>query len=358
MKKSLVSTAVLLVIMSAASDAATVYDKDGTALSIGGRVQSVLFNGHDNYAGDHDSSLVNSSRLSIAGETKVLDWVSTFAFSEWDMADGHSKKIGDHIKAREQYVGADFKEYGKILGGKAYDSAHKVMISSDIWEEVGTQAALGLHGERRNGVIRYDYDNKGIFASVTYETAADGTPLFGKYRDIESGVGAALGYTFDHVVYGPLSFKLGLSHVKGQDDTTAINDLRFDKANHYAGALSWGDPLSGLYLSTTAYKMKTDFTQENPKSDIDAKGYEFVAGYTFDNGIGVFAGYNYWKEDTEHKNGTKDTFSYKRIPVSLKYGINSNFKVWTEAEFDAGSDVKKSKLKSGTQFSAGARYTF
>ena len=104
--------------------------------------------------------------------------------------------------------------------------------------------------------------------------------------------------------------------------------------------------------------MKTDFTQENPKSDIDAKGYEFVAGYTFDNGIGVFAGYNYWKEDTEHKNGTKDTFSYKRIPVSLKYGINSNFKVWTEAEFDAGSDVKKSKLKSGTKFSAGARYTF
>jgi peptidoglycan/LPS O-acetylase OafA/YrhL len=33
------------------------------------------------------------------------------------MADGHSKKIDDHIKAREQYVGADFKEYGKILGG-------------------------------------------------------------------------------------------------------------------------------------------------------------------------------------------------------------------------------------------------
>ena len=30
MKKSLVATAVLLIIMSAASDAATVYDKDGT----------------------------------------------------------------------------------------------------------------------------------------------------------------------------------------------------------------------------------------------------------------------------------------------------------------------------------------
>ena len=41
--------------------------------------------------------------------------------------------------------------------------------------------------------------------------------------------------------------------------------------------------------------METDFTQENPKSDIDANGYEFVAGYTFDNSISVFAGYNYWK---------------------------------------------------------------
>ena len=52
-----------------------------------------------------------------------------------------------------------------------------------------------------------------------------------------------------------------------------------------------------------------------------------------------------------------DTFSYKRIPVSLKYSINSNFKVWTEAEFDAGSDVKE-QAKIRTQFSAGARYTF
>ena len=63
MKKSLIALSVILASSASITNAATVYDKDGTTLVIGGRVQSVYFSGNLNYAGEKDASLVNSSRL-------------------------------------------------------------------------------------------------------------------------------------------------------------------------------------------------------------------------------------------------------------------------------------------------------
>lgn len=42
MKKSLLALAVVFAASSATASAATVYDKDGTTLTVGGRVQSVF----------------------------------------------------------------------------------------------------------------------------------------------------------------------------------------------------------------------------------------------------------------------------------------------------------------------------
>lgn len=60
MKKSLLALAVVLAATSATASAATVYDKDGTTLTVGGRVQSVFYNGFYKKAGYKDASLVNS----------------------------------------------------------------------------------------------------------------------------------------------------------------------------------------------------------------------------------------------------------------------------------------------------------
>lgn len=114
MKKSLLALAVVLAATSATASAATVYDKDGTTLTVGGRVQSVFYNGFYKKAGYKDASLVNSSRFSVAGNTKVNNYLSVLAFSEWDMADGN-KQTGDKLLSREQYVGADFGSLGKLM---------------------------------------------------------------------------------------------------------------------------------------------------------------------------------------------------------------------------------------------------
>ena len=376
MKKSLLALAVVAAATSA--NAATVYDKDGTSLAVGGRVQSVVYNGNADAAeiAEKDAGLVNSARLNIAGSTKINDSVSVFAFSEWNMADGNKSATGDNINTREQYVGADYGDFGKILGGKTYDAANAVLAATDVFEDFGARLQSSINGDRRTGMFRYVYDNNGIFGSVSYQTAADGSTVKGKKADVEGGFAAAAGYTFDNVVFGPLSLKAGYSYVKGQDDKGSYlqdvfagkNNYKFDDFKVISASVAWGSTDSGLYIgalyNTQRAKQRLNwFLPETNSSLADkVKGYEFVVGYTFDNGIGAFTGYNL--VDKKNKNGSYNTDSaiYRRVPVYVNYAINDSFNIWGEAEFDANSTSKNDHQKefgdTGTMLSAGARYTF
>ena len=372
MKKSLLALAVVAAATSA--NAATVYDKDGTSLAVGGRVQAVVYNGNAAGIAENDAGLVNSARLNIAGSTKINDSVSVFAFSEWNMADGNTsgQSWGDSINTREQYVGADYGDFGKILGGKTYDAANAVLAATDVFEDFGARLQGSINGDRRTGMFRYVYDNNGIFGSVSYQTAADDSTVQGSKADVEGGFAAAAGYTFDNVVFGPLSFKSGYSYVKGQDDFSKTigqfeNSETFDNFKVISASIAWGSTDNGLYIgalyNTQRVKQRAnDFVPSNSSNSDKKKGYEFVVGYTFDNGIGAFTGYNFVDVKTKEGSINSDSAIYRRVPVYVNYAINDNFNIWGEAEFDANSTTKKDGQnqysETGTMLSAGARYTF
>ncbi len=376
MKKSLLALAVFAVAATSAN-AATVYDKDGSSLAVGGRVQAVVYNGKaasdvgDGIA-EHDAGLVNSARLNIAGSTKINDSVSVFAFSEWNMADGNKSATGDNINTREQYVGADYGDFGKILGGKTYDAANAVLAATDVFEDFGARLQSSINVDRRTGMFRYVYDNNGIFGSVSYQTAADGSSVAGNKADVEGGFAAAAGYTFDNVVFGPLSFKAGYSYIKGQNDFSKTigqfeNSETFDNFKVISASIAWGSTDNGLYIgalyNTQRVKQRAnDFVPSNSSNSDKKKGYEFVVGYTFDNGIGAFTGYNFVDVKTKEGSINSDSKIYRRVPVYVNYAINDNFNIWGEAEFDANSTTEKDHKaqygETGTMLSAGARYTF
>ena len=377
MKKSLLALAIIAA--STTATAATVYDKDGTSLAVGGRVQAVVYNGKADAAeiAEHDAGLVNSARLNIEGNTKVNDYVSAFAFSEWNMADGNKSATGDSINTREQYVGADFGDFGKILVGKTYDAANEVLAATDVFEDFGARQQGSINNDRRTGMFRYVYDNNGFFGSVSYETASDETTVAGQDANVEGGFAAAAGYTIDNVVFGPLSFKAGYSYVKGQDDSDELKGSitkygedgtwGFDDFKIISASVSWGSTDSGLYLgalyNTQRAKQRLDGAQSSYKNKV--KGYEFVVGYTFDNGVGLFTGYNFTDAktvDPEAYPSRSDSAIYRRVPVYVNFAINDNFNIWGEAEFDANSTSEKDHQlqggETGTMLSAGARYTF
>ena len=200
MKKSLLALAVAFAATNAS--AVTVYDKDNTSFAVGGRVQSVVYNGAYDKVGDHDAGLVNSARLNLSGNTKINDYVSVFAFSEWNMADGNNAATGDNINTRDQYVGADFGSFGKILAGKAFDALYAVQAATDVFEDAACIDNL-TSADRRTGMFRYEFDNNGFFASASYNTASNNALVAGKELEVEQGYAASAGYTFDNVVFGP-----------------------------------------------------------------------------------------------------------------------------------------------------------
>ena len=388
MKKSLLALAVLAVATSAT--AATVYDKDGTSLKVGGRVQAIAYNGNFAKAGRDDSTLKNSARFNIAGTTKVNDAVSVFAFSEWEASNGDDN---DDFVTRDQYVGADFGVFGKVQAGKSLNSIYAVPSATDVFEETGALVQGETNGDRRSGTFRYIYDNNGFYAAASYQIAQDQIKVAGEKVDVENGFGFGLGYTFDNVVFGPLSIKAAYDYVKCQDDSDFIQSLNgvtnheyikdpnsnfvvkgaylgrtFDSFKNTAVSVAWGSD-TGLYLAGlfNTYKVTFDNSLDDGEyvsneRDI-VKGFELVAGYGFDNGLSFTIGYDV-KDTKEKATGySSESVILRRVPVIANYQIAPTFKVWAEAEFDANSSDNAKVFYNDnnskeTKLAAGARHVF
>lgn len=385
MKKSLLA----LVIAACASQsvmAATVYDKDGTSLKVGGRVQAVLYKGGSDgkMAGEKDSTLENSARFNIEGKTKVNSNLKPFAKAEWDMADG-STRAGEKVKSRDMFVGVNFGDFGKLQLGRYKSNQAWVTKTTDVFDDFGCLAQSN-DDSRNSGRIDYEFSRSGFDAKIGYVTAVDSFKIVGNDAKTFNGVefksvaidhafSLATGYTFDNVAFGPLSLRAGYEQIVGQegDDLKAksVKDAKsgfkdFDKTSAYSLGASWGSDV-GFYTGLSFENKKYQFN--NDIDDVKTQALEFVVGYGFDFGLSLVAGYNQVKikDITYFYNKTEkdvEDVTLKYLPVYANYKLNPNFNIWTEARFNLTSDddLKTSKLKDentdGTYFSVGARYTF
>ncbi len=390
MKKSLLALAVVAV--AASANAATVYDKDGTSLYLDGRVQSVFYSGNHGTAGENDSSIQNSGRFGIGGKTQITDWVAGLGYAQWDVADGSADN--DHFRARDQYVGADFGEFGLVKAGRFVDSTYYAEEVTDHYEDAAGTVQGKFNGERRGGQIVYIYDNYGFHAQLGAQTAQDNAKVVGSsffYGEdgsdkwaVDSGFNGALGYTFDDVVFGPLSIRAGYSYLKGQKGNDLVvkdgeisNGNGFDDFKHVTAGISWGNLDSGFYAAALYEYAKMKYTDEDPFVTEDAdgadygtvesvknKGFELAVGYAFDNGVSALLGYEtaYYKVNgvtIADEESYSDKATVRRIPLFVNYKVNSNFNVWGEVGFNAGSDHDLGSKKIDRQvWSLGARYTF
>lgn len=377
------------------ANAASVYDKDGNILYLDGRVQSVLYSGNHNKAGENDSSIQNSGRFGIGGKSQLNDWISATAYTQWDVADDSSN---NDFKAREQYVGADFGVYGKVITGRMRDSTYYVESLTDRYEDAGANVQSVYNSEYRGGQIQYVYDNYGMHAQFGLQTAQDKAKVAKSHLSyfdredsfaVDSGFNFALGYTFDEIGGEPLSVRGGYSRLNGQKGNdvalysstsaswTHPNGEPFDSFDHANFGISWGELDSGLYLAALYDYSKMEFLDGKSQSIarkvngvtvseldyIESQGFELAVGYAFDNGLSTILGYEVSYNKARSNNSSYDRAKVRRIPVLVNYKLNSNFNVWGEVGINAGSDRKFSEFKKDKKdyknvFSFGARYTF
>ena len=346
-------------------EAATVYNSHGASLGINGRVQSVFYSNNYNLAGDHDSSLHNSSRFGLRGKVRVNKWISAFAFAQWDM---NSRDNSSGPKAREQYVGADFYGVGVLSAGKFRDASYYAESVTDNYEQASGTVQGHFNHSRRPGQIMYTYDNYGFHGQLGIQTAQEHVAVLknkfhnlgGRYKDswdIDSGFSTALGYTFDDVGAVPLSVRSGYSYLKGQTGSDILKRA-FTNFKHLALGLSWGNLNSGFYTAALFEYSRINFKAGDY---LKIKGFEISCGYAFNSGLSVLTGF----ESVRFEDENAETNTIRRIPLLVKYKLNPNFSIWSEAGFNAGSDhesafgaMNYSKRSDRSVFSVGARYTF
>ena len=356
MKKSqILKTALALgLVLATASDvanAAAVYSKDGTSLNVNGRIRARFSNGDAKTtlgaAGNGDSTLKNNARFGVDGQTKVNDNLTAFFYAQWDTSDSNDR---DSFSARDQYVGADFGQFGKVTAGRFLSPVYNVLAGTDVHFDF-TGNHLG-DNNRRGGQLKYTFAASGFEANVAYQTAIDGIKVASaeqKKFDVDSGYSASVGYTFDNVVFGPLALKLGYEYFKGQtgddlvtkdDNKTLSNNAQYDNLGIFAAGITWGTYAAGPYAALSY--SKSDYNTIKKEQDFKIKAFESVFGYGFDNGLYADIGY-VWQQYSPDDLKTNKKLSTGGIQAVAGWKLAPNFVVDVESYFNLSSDGEKTR---------------
>ena len=385
MKKSVLAVAIAAAAFAAsAASAAQVYDKDGTTLSVGGMVEVIASNAGNNYFGTKSQDATTRERaiLNMSGRTQITSGIAAYATNDWRSTHKGDSAEATKFEARNQFVGVDFGKFGKVQAGRYADPFTYAVAPVDVLDEVGVYGSLN---ERNSGHLSYMWSGYGFDAGVSYQFATDNYNADDFFKDInvDSGFSLYAGYTSPVVLFGPISARVGYLYLNAQnvddnqyksayddEDGTAIG---IDNIKTVVGSLAWGTNGKGFYAAT-AYsysKAKVTHVWENDDLyDLDSaaslkvKAWETVMTYGFDNGIRIGASYH-WIKGIEQAN-EKDKSTRKYVELIADYNVTPNFKVWTEACIDAGSDdyfarvasTKDDKKDSHNLFMVGAKYTF
>lgn len=388
MKKSLIAIAIAAFAASSAN-AATVYDKNGTKLDIGGRVQAVWHSTHyeDNMVADGDQSVANSARLNIAGRTEIANGISGFGFTEWDAADNNgTEKPHDTFATREQYVGVDFGKFGTVTAGRTYDAVKSVIETTDIFEDYGCVGQVGSD-DRRSGTVRYNWSGYGFDLGASYGFAVNNAAVGGSVAgdgdqmNINNSFSVMAGWTSPDVLFGPISVKAGYAYIRSQNDSGDESSVKFDyddvtytagtvrNMREFAAAVTWGSLDSGLYMGVMydgrRFSLNSAIGDAEGEDHYSIKGVEAVVSYAWDCGVSLAAGYEYNQISLDGGDGfygiDHSSAATRKVPVYLNYAANENFNIWAEAQFDAGSDDDGFGSYFATDdalYAVGARYTF
>ncbi|QOR39671.1 porin [Billgrantia diversa] len=161
MKKTLLATAIAGALgASAAAQAATVYDQDGTQLIVNGRIAMGIAGGGPEYdtvtengataevRRDNGAEFVDVySRLGISMSHQVNSDLKAFGRVEWRFTGDERNTDNGFNEVRHSYIGLESASFGTVLAGN-YDSFYNSHVSApfDVYIDRGLELTNGRGG--------------------------------------------------------------------------------------------------------------------------------------------------------------------------------------------------------------------
>ena len=314
MKKTLLVTAILTGLVSATAGAATVYDQDGSKLSVGGRAEvRGLFS--DSVDGTMEDK--SRARINFKGETQISEGLTGFGVMEYEILSGDTEVSNRYLYAGLATVVGDFS-YGR------QDTANlQVSEMTDIAStHSGTQEYIGSAASKQDNTFFYANNFLDNNLSMQANFIANGDDDKTDDNTPEDAFGVSALYSTS------LGLDLGASY-SDQDQQNQIT-------------LGAGYTLNDLYLATT-YAMGDKLDEDTDVLD-DFTSLEVAAQYKVSKELRMIAIYT--KAEQDIKGDTKDFYA-----LEGQYRFNKSLRTYASYKFnnlDAGDD----------ELVAGLRYNF
>ncbi|EHJ91165.1 porin [Vreelandella boliviensis] len=311
MKKTLLATAIIGALgASAAAQAATVYDQDGTRLDIYGRVAlGIEGGGPEEVEGgavvDNSEEFRNvGSRLGLRLSHDVTSDLTAFARAEWRF-DADERNSDGFNDVRHTYLGLQSDQFGTFQAGN-FDSFYLQFVSSpfDVYIQDGFEFTGGGKQSQGDSIGYYTPDLNGFTAFLQAKHYSSRGDL--KSANTDSEVAAQGGVRY---AQGPVTIGLGF-----------VDDIR-------EGGLSSNDEmlygLIGSYDFTDQFSARLGYETRDDSSTFGG-GFDKVGlGATFTTGQWAFTGDVY---DVNNDNSEDRT----AWALGSYYNVSSNFDVFLE----------------------------
>ncbi|WP_394424988.1 porin [Vreelandella stevensii] len=343
MKKTLLATAIVGALgASAAAQAATVYDQDGTRLDVYGRIAMGIAGGGPEFNADgqeidNGAEFVDVySRLGLRMSQQVTTDLSAFGHLEWRFRADERRSGEAFRETRQSYIGLKSNQYGTVVGGN-FDSFYNQFVSKpfDVYIDRGFEFAGHPIQSRGDSIGYYTPDLSGFTAFVQakhYSTRGQLEPTAGSETAFQGGVRYAQG-----------PFTVGLGFV---DDVARAGGDSNDE-------MLYG--LMGSYDITDQFTARLGY-EGRDNNDVLGGGFDtFGIGGTFTTGP--------WAFNVDYYNIDRDNDSTSNAwAAGGYYKVSSAFDVFVEvADGDAPNvnrDTSLGDLTDNVYWLTGARYHF
>ncbi|QTP59999.1 porin [Billgrantia antri] len=360
MKKTLLATAIAGALgASAAAQAATVYDQDGTQLIINGRIAMGIAGGGTEYnsAGeevDDGAEFVDVySRLGISMSHQINSDLKAFGRVEWrfrgDQRTGNSRVVdsnGDSIngfsEVRHSYIGLESASFGTVMAGN-YDSFYNshVMAPFDVYIDRGLEFSNGQGGalQARGDSVGYITPNLSGFQAF----------LSAKHYSERGETQAEIDATGDSEIVtqggvkyetGPLRLALGYTDDE-EDRAGGTGEVLYGATASYA--------ITDAFSARLGYETRDD-------NDTNGGGFDtWGLGMSYAMGQWAFNA-DLYRVDEDAEDDTRTAWA-----AGAYYKVSSNFDVFLElndADLPDLDNTPAGDLGDNVYWLTGARYHF
>jgi predicted porin len=352
MKKTLLATAIVGALgASAAAQAATVYDQDGTRLDVYGRIAMGIAGGGPEFNGagqeiDNGAEFVDVySRLGLRMSHEVSRDLTAFGRVEWrfdgDERTGPSGNGNTGFKeVRQSYIGLQSDQFGTFQAGN-FDAFYNQFVSLPFdWEiDRGLEFAGHPIQSRGDSIGYYTPDLSGFTVFLQgkhYSSRGDLEPSDGSEVAAQGGVRYA---------QGPVT--LGLGFVDDIVEGGGNDEVRYGLIGSY--------DFTDQFTARLGYETRDENDNYTP-SATGENGFDTVGlGGTFTTGPWAFA-LDYYNIDRDNNDDSN------AWAAGSYYKVSSNFDVFLElADGDAPTvnrDTTLGDLSDDVYWLTGARYHF